>query len=122
MRFTDLDIQTLRDAPNNAHTPGFAFLVRAGYLTREDEPTALGEHTLAHLELLHRRLGEGFLDALAIPHLRSHDETFHAVKQAFDEHTLLNPGKAVPTLRRCVEFGHMHVHAGQDKFPDLPRF
>ena len=49
-------------------------------------------------------------------------ETFHAVKQAFDEFTLLNPGKAVPTLRRCVEFGHMHVHAGQDKFPDLPRF
>jgi glycolate oxidase len=49
-------------------------------------------------------------------------ETFHAVKNAFDEHTLLNPGKAVPTLRRCVEFGHMHVHAGQEKFPDLPRF
>jgi len=49
-------------------------------------------------------------------------ETFHAVKQAFDEFTLLNPGKAVPTLRRCVEFGHMHVHAGQDKFPELPRF
>jgi glycolate oxidase len=49
-------------------------------------------------------------------------EAFHAVKQAFDEHTLLNPGKAVPTLRRCVEFGHMHVHAGQEKFPDLPRF
>ena len=49
-------------------------------------------------------------------------EIFHAVKQAFDEHTLLNPGKAVPTLRRCVEFGHMHVRAGQEKFPDLPRF
>jgi len=26
-------------------------------------------------------------------------ETFHAVKQAFDEHALLNPGKAVP---RCA--------------------
>ena len=49
-------------------------------------------------------------------------ETFHAVKHAFDEHSLLNPGKAVPTLRRCVEFGHMHVRAGQEKFPDLPRF
>ncbi len=49
-------------------------------------------------------------------------ETFHAVKQAFDEHTLLNPGKAVPTLRRCVEFGHMHVRAGQEKFPDIPRY
>jgi len=49
-------------------------------------------------------------------------ETFHAVKQAFDEHALLNPGKAVPTLRRCVEFGHMHVRAGEEKFPDLPRY
>ncbi len=49
-------------------------------------------------------------------------ETFHAVKQAFDEHALLNPGKAVPTLRRCVEFGHMHVRAGQEKFPDIPRY
>ena len=29
---------------------------------------------------------------------------FHAVKAAFDEHTLLNPGKAVPTPRRCSEY------------------
>ena len=47
---------------------------------------------------------------------------FHGVKTAFDEHTLLNPGKAVPTLARCAEFGRMHVHTGQEKFPDLPRF
>jgi glycolate oxidase len=49
-------------------------------------------------------------------------ETFHAVKRAFDEHGLLNPGKAVPTLSRCAEFGRMHVHSGTEKFPDLPRF
>jgi len=49
-------------------------------------------------------------------------ETFHAVKRAFDAQELLNPGKAVPTLNRCAEFGRMHVHAGQDKFPELPRF
>ena len=48
--------------------------------------------------------------------------TFHAVKHAFDEHGLLNPGKAVPTLQRCAEFGAMHVHRGEEKFPDLPRF
>jgi glycolate oxidase len=47
---------------------------------------------------------------------------FHGVKAAFDEHSLLNPGKAVPTLHRCAEFGRMHVHAGKEKFPDLPRF
>jgi glycolate oxidase len=49
-------------------------------------------------------------------------EIFHAIKRAFDEHGLLNPGKAVPTLHRCAEFGRMHVHAGKQKFPDLPRF
>jgi glycolate oxidase len=49
-------------------------------------------------------------------------ETFHGVKRAFDEHGLLNPGKAVPTLSRCAEFGRMHVHTGGEKFPDLPRF
>ena len=47
---------------------------------------------------------------------------FHAIKHAFDEHALLNPGKAVPTLHRCAEFGQMHVKRGQEKFPDLPRF
>ncbi len=47
---------------------------------------------------------------------------FHAVKQAFDPLGLLNPGKAVPTLHRCAEFGAMHVHRNQLPFPDLERF
>ncbi|MDJ0958186.1 MAG: FAD-linked oxidase C-terminal domain-containing protein [Arenicellales bacterium] len=47
---------------------------------------------------------------------------FHAVKQAFDTKRLLNPDKAVPTLHRCAEFGAMHVHKGQLKFPDIERF
>jgi len=47
---------------------------------------------------------------------------FHAVKAAFDPHGLLNPGKAVPTLARCAEFGRMHVHAGKLAFPELERF
>jgi glycolate oxidase len=47
---------------------------------------------------------------------------FRAIKHAFDEHELLNPGKAVPTLHRCAEFGKMHVHAGQTAHSELPRF
>lgn len=46
----------------------------------------------------------------------------HAIKAAFDPETLLNPGKAVPTLHRCAEFGAMHVHHGEVPFPELERF
>ncbi|WP_374415142.1 glycolate oxidase subunit GlcD [Ectopseudomonas oleovorans] len=47
---------------------------------------------------------------------------FHAVKAAFDPAGLLNPGKNIPTLHRCAEFGAMHVHHGQLPFPELERF
>ncbi len=43
-------------------------------------------------------------------------------KCAFDEKHLLNPGKVFPNLKRCAELGRMHVHRGQMRFPDLPRF
>ncbi len=49
-------------------------------------------------------------------------ETFHAVKAAFDEDGLLNPGKAIPTLHRCAEFGAMHVHQGNLPHANLSRF
>ena len=49
-------------------------------------------------------------------------EQFHAVKFAFDPDGLLNPGKAVPTLQRCAEFGAMHIHNGNLPFPHLERF
>ena len=47
---------------------------------------------------------------------------FHAVKHAFDPAGILNPGKAVPTLKRCAEWGGMHVHAGRVPRADIPRF
>jgi len=49
-------------------------------------------------------------------------QQFHAIKAAFDPELLLNPGKAVPSLNRCAEFGAMHVHHGQTAFPELERF
>ena len=47
---------------------------------------------------------------------------FHALKAAFDETGILNPGKAVHTLNRCAEFGHLHVHHGELPHPELERF
>jgi glycolate oxidase len=44
------------------------------------------------------------------------------VKCAFDPESLLNPGKVYPTLHRCAELGRMHVHRGELRFPDIPRF
>jgi glycolate oxidase len=49
-------------------------------------------------------------------------QAFHRIKAAFDERGLLNPGKAVPSLHRCAEYGQMHVHHGALKFPELERF
>lgn len=57
-------------------------------------------------------------DQFATPEL----EVFHALKSAFDPLSLLNPGKAVPSLHRCAELGAMHVHNGQLPHPEIPRF
>ena len=44
------------------------------------------------------------------------------VKCAFDDRSLLNPGKVFPTLHRCAELGRMHVRGGQLPFAGIPRF
>ena len=44
------------------------------------------------------------------------------LKAAFDPLQLLNPGKVIPTLHRCAEYGKMHVSRGMLPHPDLPRF
>jgi len=45
-----------------------------------------------------------------------------SVKHAFDPAGLLNPGKVIPTLQRCAEYGKMHVKRGVLAFADIPRF
>ncbi len=62
------------------------------------------------------------LDQMCVQFNAAELATFHAIKTAFDENELLNPGKAVPTLHRCAEFGAMHVHHGNLPHADLPRF
>ncbi len=47
---------------------------------------------------------------------------FFRVKAAFDPVGLLNPGKAIPTLNRCAEYGRMRVSKGHVPYPELPRF
>ena len=49
-------------------------------------------------------------------------ELFAGIKAAFDPKGLLNPGKAIPTLARCAEYGAMHVHGGKRTFEHLDRF
>ena len=44
------------------------------------------------------------------------------VKCAFDPDGRLNPGKVFPTLHRCAELGRVHIHRGEVRFPELPRF
>jgi glycolate oxidase len=62
------------------------------------------------------------LDQMCVQFSTAELEQFHAIKAAFDPQRLLNPGKAVPTLHRCAEFGAMHVHHGELPHPELPRF
>jgi prolyl-tRNA synthetase len=77
MKYRDLNIQTQREAPNNARTEGFAFLVRAGYLTRENTPTQLGEVTLNHLRNLSSE--PALLSQLSLPTIGNDDETFFPI-------------------------------------------
>ncbi len=62
------------------------------------------------------------LDQMCIQFSEDELTLFHGVKAAFDVNLTFNPGKAVPTLHRCAEFGAMHVHRGEEKFPELDRF
>ena len=47
---------------------------------------------------------------------------FHDTKRAFDPDGILNPGKAVPALKRCAEWGGTHIHGGRVPRADIPRF
>ena len=49
-------------------------------------------------------------------------EQMFAVKRAFDPAGTLNPGKVIPTLHRCAEYGRVHVKKGLLPFPGLERF
>ncbi|HUH60770.1 MAG TPA: FAD-linked oxidase C-terminal domain-containing protein [Candidimonas sp.] len=74
--------------------------------------TVTGEHGI----------GVEKINQMCVQFTRQELDFFSAVKKGFDPYGLLNPDKVIPTLVRCAEYGKMHVHNGEIKFPDLPRF
>lgn len=62
------------------------------------------------------------LDQMCVQFNAQELQQFERLKAAFDPTGLLNPGKAIPTLHRCAEFGAMHVHQGKLTHPHLSRF
>ncbi|MEP6884535.1 MAG: FAD-linked oxidase C-terminal domain-containing protein, partial [Gammaproteobacteria bacterium] len=62
------------------------------------------------------------LNSMCVQFAPAERAQFLAVKHAFDALELLNPGKVIPSLQRCAEYGKMHVHRGMLPFADLPRF
>lgn len=67
-------------------------------------------------------IGAEKINQMCVQYNEAELNCFHAIKHAFDPAGLLNPGKAIPSLHRCAEYGAMHVHNGQVPFPEIPRF
>jgi glycolate oxidase len=62
------------------------------------------------------------LNSMCVQFSAEENEQMFGVKRAFDSRGLLNPGKVIPTLNRCAEYGKMLVRGGKISHPDLPRF
>jgi len=62
------------------------------------------------------------LNSMCVQFSAEENEQMFGVKRAFDARGLLNPGKVIPTLNRCAEYGKMLVRGGKISHPDLPRF
>jgi glycolate oxidase len=62
------------------------------------------------------------LNSMCVQFSAEEREQMLAVKRAFDAKGLLNPGKVIPTLNRCAEYGKMLVRGGRIAHPELPRF
>jgi glycolate oxidase len=62
------------------------------------------------------------LNSMCVQFSAAENEQMFGIKRAFDSRGLLNPGKVIPTLQRCAEYGKMLVRGGKIAHPDLPRF
>ena len=68
------------------------------------------------------KVGVEKLNSMCVQFSAAENAQMMGIKNAFDTKGLLNPGKVIPTLQRCAEYGKMLVRGGQIKHPDLPRF
>ncbi len=62
------------------------------------------------------------LNSMCVQFSAEENAQMFAIKHAFDTQGLLNPGKVIPTLHRCAEYGKMLVRGGKLKHPELERF
>ncbi|MGJ7494609.1 FAD-linked oxidase C-terminal domain-containing protein [Variovorax sp. RT4R15] len=63
------------------------------------------------------------LNSMCVQFTAPENEQMFGVKRAFDPAGLLNPGKVIPTLQRCAEYGKQVVRGGKTlAFAELPRF
>ena len=62
------------------------------------------------------------LNSMCVQFSAAENEQMFGIKRAFDAKGLLNPGKLIPTLQRCAEYGRMLVRGGKLKHPELERF
>ncbi len=62
------------------------------------------------------------LNSMCVQFSAEENAQMFGIKAAFDPKGLLNPGKVIPTLNRCAEYGKMLVRGGRIAHPDLPRF
>ncbi|HUI88500.1 MAG TPA: YbaK/EbsC family protein [Anaerolineales bacterium] len=77
MKYRDLQIQTQREFPSNMRTPGFGWLVRAGYITREKGSLPLGDQAVGRLRALKNQ--PSFFSRLALPVIANQQETFFPI-------------------------------------------
>ena len=114
MKYRDLQIQTHREAPNNARTEGFSFLVRAGYLTRENIPTKLGEYAISHLRNLSN--DSSFLSHLSLPIISNDREAFLPILSGNIEVTHC----PACTYTERIELARFAKPVGAEHVPPLP--
>lgn len=113
MKYRELQIQTQRDFPNNARTPGFGWLVRAGYLTRENELLPLGEQALRKLQELSKE--PDLISVLSLPIVSNEDEIYSPISTGSIE--IIHCGSCKYTERIELAKFKKHVSAQEEQLP-----